>query len=78
MPESVTPAIAKLQVALAEEGRKTCPCFACRYGAALLDIAEAAERVLAWMANDRYTQLEKVDGGFELHRALAALNEVVQ
>ncbi len=44
--------------------------------AALLAVAEAAARVSAWMAQDCYTQLEKVDGGFDLVAALAALEEV--
>ena len=34
-------------------------------------IEAAARRVDAWMAQDRYTQLEKVDGGFDLRAALA-------
>ncbi len=42
-----------------------------RYSAAL-DVIEAAERVIAWMARDKWTQLEKVDGGNELAAALAA------
>lgn len=37
-----------------------------------LDVIEAAKRVLAWIGEDRYTQLEKVDGGNELDRTVRA------
>jgi hypothetical protein len=41
-------------------------------------IEAAARRVDAWMAQDRYTQLEKVDGGFDLRAALAEEPEVAE
>ena len=40
-----------------------------------LAVIKAAQRVIDWMATDRYTQLEKVDGGNDLHAALVALIE---
>ncbi|MCU1494845.1 MAG: hypothetical protein JWO62_2609 [Acidimicrobiaceae bacterium] len=39
----------------------------------VLDVVEAAARVVRWMAKDRYTQVEKVDGGSALVESLDRL-----
>ena len=39
----------------------------------LLEIAKAAAFVIDGMARDKWTQLEKVEGGFALHQALRQL-----
>lgn len=46
--------------------------------AALLDIAEVAARVSRFLVESPYYQGEKIDGAFDLERALAALGEAVQ